>query len=97
MWVGQMWDTAVLVEDQFIGEASFNLAKFFKDTVENKKSKALFPRETVKFVHSNWPGEKLVKPPLTFYFFLFRMRIYTLFAFLFVASFRASSTLTRSW
>ena len=54
-----IWEAAVISEDQFIGEAHFNLAKFFKATVEDKKMKALMPRETAKFIHSNFISEKL--------------------------------------
>lgn len=56
-----MWDAALIGEDVLIGEATYNLAKLFKEINDTRKPKVTLPRESCKFVHSNYFGEKIVR------------------------------------
>ena len=55
----KMWDAGLLTGDQFIGEVSFNFAKFFKETFESRRPKNVMHKQTLNFVHSNFMEEKL--------------------------------------
>jgi hypothetical protein len=54
-----MWDAALVSDDVMVGEATYNLAKIFKQINDTRKPKVVLPRETIKFVHSNYFGEKI--------------------------------------
>ena len=56
-----MWDSGLISEDQFIGETSFNCAKFFKEITDNRRPKHSMGKTTLKFNHSNFADEEMVK------------------------------------